>query len=125
MSATATPTADETLETERDEEKEALFDRSQYEREDLAIPKIDGNTIDRIAVKFAGEIFLDRSEPNDVALFNRLTLGSDVTLMVEEKCSQTGAKGATDREGELDVVIGQRALKVHTVYVPVTEGAGA
>ena len=43
--------------------------------------------------------------------------------MVEGKCSSTGAKGATDRDGDLDVVVGQRALKVHSVYVPAGDYA--
>jgi len=118
--STAAPVApaDAKLEQGNDEEKDGLFDRTQYEREDLQIPKIDGNTIDRIAVKFAGEVFLDRSSPADVALFNRLVLGHDVTLMVEGHCSATGAEGATDRDGDLDVVVGQRSIKVNTVYVP-------
>lgn len=97
-----------------------LIDRSQYEREDLAIPKIDGNAVDRIAITFSGTVFLDRSDPADVALFNRLRLQQDVTLMVEGKCSKTGGEGATDRDGDLDVVIGKRNVKVTTVYRPIT-----
>lgn len=95
-----------------------LIDRSAYEREDLAINKVDGQTIDRIAVTFAGTVYLDRSDPSDVALYNRLVLQRDVTLMVEGKCSGTGAKGATDRDGDLDVVIGHKTVKVATVYIP-------
>ena len=106
-----------------DPEGKRLFNDSDYEREDLAIPKIDGNQIDRIAIRFAGEVFLERTSPEDVALFNKLVLGHDVTLMVEAKCSATGAKGATDRDGDLDVTIGQRSVKVHTVYVPAGEYA--
>lgn len=102
------PAADET----------ALFDRSQYEREDLQIPKVDGQSIDRIAIKFSGTVFIDRSDPNDVALYNKLVLQRDVTLMVEGRCSGTGAKGATDRDGELDVIVGEKSVRVTTVYIP-------
>jgi hypothetical protein len=105
-------------ESEGEPEDGALFDRSQYDREDLAIAKIDGEQIDRIAVKFAGTVFLDRSDPNDVALYNQLKLGRDVTLNIEGKCSGTAAKGATDRDGDLDVIVGERSVKVHTVYRP-------
>lgn len=101
-----------------DPDGKALFDRSQFEREDLAIDKVDGNPIDRIKLEFAGAVFLDRSAPADVALYNKLRLGHDVTLMVEGKCSSTGAKGATDREGDLDVVVGAKGVKVTTVYIP-------
>ncbi len=123
---TAEDDEDETPATPKpDPEGKKLFNDSDYEREDLAIAKVDGNQVDRIAVKFAGEVFLDRSSPADVALYNRLRLGQDVTLMVEGKCSATGAKGATDREGDLDVVVGQRSVKVTTVYIPATDTAAA
>lgn len=97
--------------------QKTLLDRSQYDREDLAIPKVDGQGVDRIAVAFAGEIMLDRSEPNDVALYNKLTLGKDVELRVAGRVNGTGAKGATNREGDLDVVVGKKSVKVETVYV--------
>lgn len=99
----------------------ALIDRSEYEREDLAIAKVDGNAIDRIAITFTGTVYLERSEPADVALYNRLTLGTGVTLMVEGKCFGTGAKGATNRDGEPDVILGQKTVKVETVYIPAVE----
>lgn len=99
-------------------DSDGLFNAADYEREELAINKIDGNQIDRIAIKFAGTVFLDRSDPADVALYNKLRLGNDVTLQIEGKCSGTAAKGATDREGDLDVVVGERTVKVQTVYVP-------
>lgn len=105
-------------ETETKPPPNALFDKSEYEREDLQIAKIDGQSIDRIAVKFSGEVFLDRSEPSDVAIFNALKLGKDVALMIDAKCSATGATGATDREGDLDVVVGRKGLKVHSLTRP-------
>lgn len=43
------------------------------------------------------------------------------TVTVEPR---TGAKGATDREGDLDVVVGQKAVKVTTVYIPALDTAG-
>lgn len=96
----------------------AAFDRSQYDREDLQIQKVDGNTIDRISIKFSGEVFLDRSDPSDVKVYNELRLGRDVQLLVEAKCSSTAAKGATDRDGDLDVVVGTKGIKVHTLRKP-------
>lgn len=99
----------------------ALIDRSQYEREDLAIAKVDGNSIDRIALTFSGTVYLERSDPADVALYNALRLGTGVTLMVEGRCFGTGAKGATNRDGELDVIVGQKTVKVDSVYRPAAE----
>jgi len=98
-----------------------LVDRSEYEREDLAIDKVDGNAIDRIRITFSGTVSLDRSEPNDVALYNRLRLGREVTLKVEGRASGTGAKEATGRDGDLDVIVGLKTVTVTTVYVPAAE----
>lgn len=95
-----------------------IIDRSAYEREDLQIPKIDGNTVDRISLKFSGEVFLNRSDPSDVAVYNELRLGRDVGLLIEAKCSSTAGKGATDRDGDLDVVVGTKGLKVHSISKP-------
>lgn len=107
--------------TKPDPEGEALFDRSSFDREDLAIPKVDGQGIDRIAVAFSGEIMLDRSDPADVALYNKLTLQKNVELRVAGRVNGTGAKGATNREGDLDVVVGKKTIKVETVYVLTPE----
>lgn len=96
----------------------AIIDRSLYEREDLAIPKVDGQSIDRIAITFSGTVFLDRSSPGDVKTYNALTLGRDVQLLIEAKCNGTGAKGATDRDGALDVVVGTKGIKVHSLMRP-------
>lgn len=101
----------------------ALVDRSEYEREDLAIPKIDGNQVDRIALSFAGTVFLDRSDPDHVRIYNALTMGrSGLTLKVTGRCSGTAGKLATDKGGSLDVVVGTKTLKVESVDVP--GGAG-
>lgn len=99
-----------------------LIDRSQYEREDLAISKVDGNQIDRIRLKVSGTVTLDRSSVPDVKLWNDLVLGRDITLMVEGRCAGTGAKEATGRDGDLDVVVGEKTVRVHTLYVSVAEG---
>lgn len=94
------------------------FEAADYDREDLQIPKVDGHTVDRISLKFSGEVFLDRSDASDVAVYNALRLGKDVQLLVEAKTSSTAAKGATDRDGDLDVVVGTKGLKIHSLQKP-------
>jgi hypothetical protein len=102
---------------EPDAEKGELFNRDQYEREDLAIPKVDGNPIDKIRVKITGSIMLDRSAPADVALYNKLKLGHDVELRVSGKVSGSDTGFTTNREGDLDAIVGEKAVKVDTVWV--------
>lgn len=95
----------------------ALFDRSQYEREGLGITKIDGQPVDRIAIKLTGEVMLDRSDQADVAVFNKLALGKAVELRVAGVVQRsTGAK-ATGRDGDLDVIVGSKTLKIDSVWV--------
>lgn len=94
-----------------------LFDASAYDREDLALPKVDGHAIDRIAVAFSGEVMLDRSNPDHVALFRRLTLFKNAELWISGSVKGIGTTGATNREGELDVVVGKRSIKVEHVRI--------
>lgn len=112
-------------ESEPDPEKGELFDKSVYEREELALPKVDGEGVDKIAVAFSGTVLLDRADPADVELMRRMRLGNDVTLMVEAKCSGKGHRFTTDREGELDVIVLEHKAKVHTVYKAAADEAEA
>lgn len=112
---------DEATKPEADPEpgaQAAAFDVDDYADPALSIHKVDGHQIDRIALTFSGTVFLERGDAEDVALYNRLKLGRDVTLQVEAKTSGSGAKGATDKDGDLDVVVGEKKLKVHSVYIP-------
>ena len=107
-----------------DDGQTAAFDRSQYEREDLQIPKIDGETIDKIQVKFTGKVLLDRSDPADVALINRMKLGHEVELRCSGTVSSVGAGFTTNKQGDLDVVVAQKTLKVDSVWVLTPEQLG-
>lgn len=100
-----------------DPDGKALFDDSVYEREELAIAKVDGQQIDRIAIGVTGEVMLDRSDVADVALYNRLQLGKTAELWIEGRVQGTGAKGATSRDGDLDVVVGKKTIKVESIRV--------
>lgn len=102
-----------------------IFDDTDYEREDLQLPKVDGEGTDKIAIAFNGTVFLDRSSPADIALMRRMKLGQDVTLNVEAKVSAKAHKFTTSKEGELDAVVLQHSARVHTVYTPAGEGVAA
>jgi hypothetical protein len=99
-----------------------LFDAKKFDDPKLALPSVDGEGVDKIAVKFSGTVFLDRSDSRDVELMRRMKLGGDITLQVEGKCSKKGHGFSTNKEGDLDVVILEHAVSVHTVYRPVVEG---
>lgn len=111
---------DEQETTEAPASEGALFDRTSYDGP-LALKPIDGQTIDRIALKFAGTVLLDRSDEADVALWKKLALGKRVDLRVEGLVAAFQGKGATDREGDLDVIVGTKGVKVETVYLPAGE----
>src|SRR6266516_3123025 len=110
--------------TDNDAGDGGLFDKSIYEREELQLPKVDGEPVDKIAIGFSGRVLLDRSDAADVALMRSMRLGGEVTLMVEAKCSGKAHSFSTDKEGDLDVVILEHKAKVHTVYRPSGEPAG-
>lgn len=115
-------TAEETQEPPAPEPagpEDALFDKSHYDDPELALPKVDGEGTDKIALKFSGTVFLDRMDPRDVELMRSMKIGGDVTLQIEGRCSKKGWGFTTDREGELDVVKLEHAVTVHTVYRPV------
>ncbi|HEY8723423.1 MAG TPA: hypothetical protein VIL92_06140 [Gaiellaceae bacterium] len=106
---------------ESDPQKGQLFDKSQYEREDLQIATVDGQTIDKIRIDLTGSILLDRSDPADVALYNRLILGHECELRVSGKVGGSGAGYTTSKDGELDAVVGKKAVKIDSVWVLTPE----
>jgi hypothetical protein len=108
-------------ELEPDPQKGQLFDKTQYERENLQIPSIDGEGIDKIRVELTGSIMLDRSEPADVALINRMHLGQDIELRVAGKVAGVSHGYATNREGDLDAIVLAKKVKVETVWVLTPE----
>lgn len=96
----------------------AAFDRSQYELEGLQIPKVDGQSVDKIAIKFGGRVMLDRSDLADVAMFNKLRLGQDVELRISAKVSNSGGAGFTkSKQGDLDAIVGSKSLTVDSVWL--------
>jgi hypothetical protein len=112
--AAAVPAADSAVPAA---EAKQLFDASSYDKPGLQIPKIDGNAIDRIGLSFSGSIMLDRSEPGDVALYNRIHGEKERELWITAKWAGVGAKPATNRDGDLDVMVATKTLKVEQVRI--------
>ena len=102
-----------------------LFNAADYDREDLAIPKIDGNPIDRIALNFSGSVMLDRSAPLDVGLYNGIHSEATVELWVEAKWGGTAATPATNRDGDLDVIVGRKTLRIESIRILDPAALGA
>jgi hypothetical protein len=93
-----------------------LIDPSIYESEELALPKVDGEQIDKIAAKFNGRASLDRGNPNHVALIRETRMGQTLTLIVEVTAGPPVPSFATDREGDLDAVVLSRTFTVQSVW---------
>lgn len=102
-----------------------LFDAADYEKEELAIPKIDGSGIDRIAIDLSGGVMLDRSNPAHVELYNRIHMTKHVELWVNAVGSAVGAKPATNRDGDLDVIVARKGLRIDAIRVVEPEQLGA
>lgn len=131
MAATETPTEQQQQEQEQEQEQETatngdnsgLFNAAQYDDPELRLSKVDGQSIDKIKLAFSGQVMLDRGNKADVELYRKLSLGKgDVTLMVEGRCSSSGAKQSTNRAGDLDVIVGEKTVKIETVYVSTADG---
>jgi hypothetical protein len=100
-------------------------EKTEVPPEKLALPKIDGQGVDRIEVKFAGRVKLDRGDPADVALMRDLKLGKEITLRVV--CSVKGKpfEIVHDEDGYPGEVTSIAQLGVTTLYRPVGDGAEA
>jgi hypothetical protein len=117
---------DELEQTDDDEEQpaatgRALFDAAKYETEGLALPKVDGEGVDKIGAKFTGQVWLDRGNENDVALLKNTKLGQTVTLMVEASVGPPVPGYTTNREGDLDSLALTRKFTITHVYRPTAE----
>lgn len=93
--------------------------------EQLALPKIDGQGVDRIEIKFSGSIRLDRSDPADVALYRRFMLGKEVDLRIVGTAAAKNHKISYDEDGYPGEVTGIANLKLTSVFRPLADGAMA
>jgi hypothetical protein len=107
--------------TQPDPEGTKLFDAAAFETEALALPKVDGEGVSKIALRFGGRVWLDRSSASDVAMVRDLKMGQTVTLLVEATVGPPIPGYTTDKEGDLDVLSLSRRLAVTGVYKPVPE----
>lgn len=123
--STATQEAPATKTTEETKTEDALFDKTRYDDPELRITKVDGQGIDKIRIGFAGSVLLDRSNPKDVELYNRLTLGKECELRVSGKVSKVSTGWTTNREGDLDAIVGERVCKIESVWVLTPENLAA
>lgn len=121
MSATLEETVAGEQAEPTDPEGKALFDRSQYQDPTLRIDQVDGQDVDKIWLKFTGRVALDRTDPGDVALFNKARLGAELWLRVSGKGARVGTGFTTSKGGDLEAVVGEREVRIDTVYVLAAE----
>jgi hypothetical protein len=111
------PEGARTGDVEPAEPKESLFDREAYKAPELRIDQVDGQEVDKIWIRFSGKVALDRTKPDDVALFNRARLGQELEIRVAGRGARVGTGYTTSKGGDLDAIVGERTIDVHTVYV--------
>jgi hypothetical protein len=112
MSVAAPEAPDRTVEEEHQHE---------VPPEQLALPMIDGRSMDAIEVKIAGTIKLDRSDPSDVALIRKLKLGQEVALKIDAMVVERSGRTALDRDGYFEGASLVTKLNVTSVSRPAGE----
>jgi hypothetical protein len=107
--ATAEPTAPEGTETGPDPDNGKLF---EVPRAKITIDDTDPNVI---KLAFSGGIELDRGNPSDVALYNRLVAGKNVDLHVQAFVAGPKTTHRRDADGNVDTVIQTKSVIVHSI----------
>lgn len=99
-----------------------LFDPAMYQDPKLKIDQVDDHEIQKIKVSVSGSVILDRTNPDHVAFYNALKLGKQANVVCSGRVGGVAAKGSTNREGNLDVVMGEKSIIVDTVrLIPAEE----
>lgn len=111
-------------------EQEAAFDASQYDDPELKLDYIDGKPVDRIVVRFAGSVELDRHNRESVELFRRFQLGHRIDFNQMPPLSavvkQKPSRQVTDASGTIGDVVTTAVLSIDTIGglgSPVKEAA--
>lgn len=84
-----------------------LFDPTPYQ---IPFPKIDGHEVNELALRLAGNLALNRNDPEHVALIESLTLGRHVRFIVT---ATVVSKGQTFKDDEQ--VTHTVGLKLHMI----------
>jgi hypothetical protein len=109
---------------DHDEDASALFDASQYETEELALPTVDGVSVSKIGLNVqGGMIWLERGNAEDVSLVRDLRIGQTVRLLVDVTVGVPKYGYTTNRDGALDVLYRARNVKVDTALLAVSQPA--
>lgn len=96
--------------------EDELFEGKQFE----VRATIDGESADKIVIKYSGTQTLDPNDPKDVAFFEKMFLGRKLTLQVEAEVSGKNGQIKTDKNDD-STVTGTATLKVVHVYEPTPE----
>jgi hypothetical protein len=70
-----------------------------------------------IKLAFSGSVELDRSNADDVAFYNRLKAGKDVSLDIEAFVAGPKNSHRRDSDGNVDAVVQTKSLIVHSIDV--------
>ena len=93
---------------------DAIFNAEQY---DLPIPRLDGHKADKLVVSFAGQVELDRTSEDDLALIDALTLGRDVDMQVTATVTKKGFTLTAGKEDSPETTGYGVGLKVHSLEI--------
>lgn len=125
MSATdqlAAPPESELERTVREEQEEhdaALTGEDAEKGKLFEVPRVavlvDESDPNVIKLKFSGSVELDRTNADDVALYNSFKAGKDADLNVGIFCAGPANTHRRDSEGDVDSIVQTKTLIVHSI----------
>lgn len=87
-------------------------------------PKVDGQTADKIVIRFGGSVSWDATDAEGRALYDKLMLGQDVELRVAGHVATKKGAYKLNATTEEEIVTGEAGIKIDTVYVLPPEALG-
>jgi hypothetical protein len=97
------------------------FPASDYDNPALRLPYVDGHKIDKISVRFAGSVDLDRTNPDHVELIRALNIGADVAF---EKMPPLAGYVSSKPPRSVRSGDGYRADVAQTTVITITDIGG-